>query len=113
MRKFLAPAALVLMCVSPAAAADERPDTIVENMSVKLVRGVTNLTTSVVELPKQTILSVKNRGASGYVIGPVKGIGMTLYRALIGTTETIFFMVPAPGHYDPMMEPEFVWQEWR
>jgi hypothetical protein len=37
---------------------------------------------------------------------------MTLYRAFIGTTETVFFVVPAPGYYDPMIDPEFVWQDW-
>lgn len=89
-----------------------KPEAIAEKMSFKLVRGTTNFFTSVVELPKQTILTTRNHGTVGYFVGPIKGVGMTLYRAFIGLTEAVFFMVPQPGYYDPMMEPEFVWQGW-
>jgi putative exosortase-associated protein (TIGR04073 family) len=90
----------------------QKPEAIVEKMSFKLVRGVTNIATSIVELPKQTILTVRDRGAVGYAVGPIKGICMTVYRAIMGTAETIGFMVPQPGYYDPMVDPEYVWQEW-
>lgn len=89
-----------------------KPESIAEKMSFKLVRGVTNFTTAIVELPKQTILTARNHGTIGYVTGPIKGVGMTLYRGFIGLTETIFFLVPQPGYYDPMMDPEFVWHGW-
>ncbi len=89
-----------------------RPESIAEKMSFKLVRGVTNFATAIVELPKQTILTGRNHGTVGYVVGPIKGVGMTLYRCFIGLTETVFFMVPQPGYFDPMMDPEFVWQGW-
>lgn len=103
---------LTLLAV-PAFATDmPKPESIAEKMSFKLVRGVTNFTTSIVEIPKQTILTAQNHGTIGYVVGPIKGVGMTLYRSFIGLTETIFFMVPQPGYYDPMMDPEFVWQGW-
>ena len=46
------------------------------------------------------------------VIGPLKGVGMTLYRAFIGATEAVFFPVPQPGYYDPMIDPDFVWKGW-
>jgi putative exosortase-associated protein (TIGR04073 family) len=110
----LAVAILILPILSvPAFASDmPKPAAIAEKMSFKLVRGVTNIATSVVELPKQTILTVDNYGAVGYVVGPIKGVGMTLYRCFIGLTETVFFLVPQPGYYDPMMDPEFVWQGW-
>ncbi|HEX8960403.1 MAG TPA: exosortase system-associated protein, TIGR04073 family [Geobacteraceae bacterium] len=81
-------------------------------MSFKLARGVANMATCVVELPKQIYLTSRGRGATGYVIGPLKGIGMTLYRAFTGVTETALFMVPQPGYYDPMIDPEFVWNGW-
>lgn len=89
-----------------------KPESIAEKMSFKLVRGVANFTTSLAELPKQTYLTSRTHGNIGYVVGPVKGFGMFLYRGLIGLTETIFFMVPQPGYYDPMIDPEFVWQGW-
>ena len=83
-----------------------------EKMSFKFARGLANVTTSIVELPKQSYLTVRDRGSVGYVIGPLKGIGMTVYRAVIGAVETVFFMVPQPGYYDPMVNPDFVWNGW-
>lgn len=104
---------LAAMLALPAAArADQQPEMIVEKMAVKLTRGVTNAVTCVVELPKQSVLTVREMGAPGYVIGPLKGIGMTLYRGFIGLTEVVFFLVPQPGYYDPMIDPTFVWQGW-
>jgi len=89
-----------------------KPESIAEKMTFKLVRGATNFVTAIIELPKQTILTGRNHGAVGYMVGPIKGVGMTFYRGLIGLTEAAFFLVPQPGYYDPMMEPEFVWQGW-
>jgi putative exosortase-associated protein (TIGR04073 family) len=105
-------AAPVLFSLPAFAAEPPKPESIAEKMSFKLVRGVTNATTAIVEIPKQTYLTGKNHGAIGYVVGPIKGTVMTLYRGLIGLTETLFFMVPQPGYYDPMMDPEFVWKGW-
>ena len=111
---FLAVAILITSLVAMPAFATEmpKPESIAEKMSFKLVRGATNFFTSIVELPKQTILTGRNHGTVGYVVGPIKGVGMTFYRAFIGLTEAVFFLVPQPGYYDPMMEPEFVWQGW-
>jgi putative exosortase-associated protein (TIGR04073 family) len=82
-------------------------------MAFKLSRGVANSVTGIAELPKQTILTGRDMGALGYVvIGPLKGLGMTFYRTFIGLTETIFFLVPQPGYYDPMIDPTFVWEGW-
>ena len=115
MKTLLLAVAIMISClVTVPAFANEmpRPESIAEKMSFKLVRGTTNFFTSIVELPKQTILTARNHGTVGYVVGPIKGVGMTFYRAFIGVTETIFFMVPQPGYYDPMIDPEFVWQGW-
>ena len=94
------------------ATADQQPEMIVEKMAIKLTRGVTNMVTSIVELPKQTILTGRDMGPVGYIVGPIKGVGMTIYRGVIGAVETVFCMVPQPGYYDPMIDPEFVWQGW-
>lgn len=115
MKRFVTALAFSLLAVaaSPVFATDvPKPESIAEKMSFKLVRGVTNFATAIVEVPKQTILTAENHGEIGYVVGPIKGVGMALYRAFIGVTETVFFMVPQPGYYDPMMDPEFVWQGW-
>jgi putative exosortase-associated protein (TIGR04073 family) len=88
------------------------PAAIFEKMAFKLTRGVTNVFTCIAEIPKQTMNTVHDRGNVGYLIGPMKGVGMTLYRGLAGGIEAIFFMVPQPGYYDPIVDPEYVWQGW-
>lgn len=115
MRIFAAvfPLLLVLSFTTPGLAQEpSKPEAVVEKMAFKLARGVTNVATSIVELPKQSYLTVRDRGNVGYVIGPLKGIGMTIYRALVGGVETLFFMVPQPGYYDPMIDPDYVWNGW-
>ena len=103
---------LIVLALPVIAHAEQKPDVIIEKMAVKLTRGVTNTFTCIAEIPKQSMLTVKEMGDVGYVVGPLKGIGMMLYRGVVGLTETIFFLVPQPGYYDPMMEPTYVWQNW-
>jgi putative exosortase-associated protein (TIGR04073 family) len=103
--------AFVVMGPGPATA-DQLPEMIAEKMAIKFTRGITNTVTSIVELPKQTILTGRDMGPVGYIIGPIKGVGMTFYRGVIGIVETVFCMVPQPGYYDPMIDPAYVWQGW-
>lgn len=105
---------LAVLLVLPAASfAEQQPEMIAEKMAVKFSRGVANTFTGIAEIPKQTILTGRDMGAVGYiVVGPLKGIGMTLYRTFIGMTEAVFFAVPHPGYYDPMIEPTYVWNGW-
>lgn len=115
MKKILLLSALLFAFVTflpGLATAEQQPEMIVEKMAIKLTRGVTNVVTSIVEIPKQTVLTGRDMGAVGYVIGPIKGVGMTLYRGVIGVAETLFCMVPQPGYYDPMIDPAYVWQGW-
>jgi putative exosortase-associated protein (TIGR04073 family) len=92
--------------------ADQQPEMVAEKMAIKLTRGVANALTSFVELPKQTILTGRDMGAAGYIIGPIKGAAMTMYRGVIGIVEAFACMVPQPGYYDPMIDPAYVWQGW-
>ena len=103
---------IMLFATSCFALEGQQHDAIAEKMAFKLVRGVANVTTSIVEVPKQSYLMVRDRGSIGYLVGPLKGMGMAFYRLLVGVTETVFFPVPQPGYYDPMLDPEFVWQGW-
>lgn len=103
-------AVLILMPLT--VRAEQQPEMIAEKMAIKFSRGVANTFTGIVELPKQTILTGREMGGVGYVIGPLKGVGMTLYRTFIGMTEAVFFLVPQPGYYDPMIEPTYVWEGW-
>ena len=115
MKKALLLSALLFtfaLTVPVTAFASQQPEMIAEKMAIKLTRGVANTFTSIAELPKQTILTVRDMGPMGYAIGPLKGIGMTLYRGFIGMAETVFFLVPQPGYYDPMIDPAYVWEGW-
>lgn len=101
-----------ILTVPATSHADQQPEMIVDKMAVKLTRGVANVATCVVELPKQTVLTVREMGGAGYLVGPIKGIGMTLYRGFAGLAEVVFFLVPQPGYYDPMIDPAYVWRGW-
>lgn len=103
---------VLLFATSCFAIEEQQPEAIAERMAFKLVRGVANATTSVVEIPKQSYLMVRDRGGIGYLVGPLKGVGMAVYRLFAGVTETVFFLVPQPGYYDSMINPEYVWQGW-
>lgn len=104
---------IAVSCVTPASAQEmQRSDVIAGKMAYKFVRGVTNAATCVVELPKQTYLTTRDRGAIGIATGPLKGLVMTVYRAFAGVTETVLFLVPQPGYYDSMISPDFVWKGW-
>lgn len=104
---------LIMLCATASFAFEgQQPEAIAEKMAFKLVRGVANAATSLVEVPKQSYLTVRDRGGIGYLVGPLKGMGMAFYRLFAGVTETVFFAVPQPGYYDSMIYPEFVWQGW-
>jgi putative exosortase-associated protein (TIGR04073 family) len=103
---------LLIFATSSFALEGQQPEAIAEKMAFKLVRGVANVGTSLVEIPKQSYLMVRDRGGIGYLVGPLKGMGMAFYRLFAGVTETVFFAVPQPGYYDSMIYPEYVWQGW-
>ena len=105
---------LLMLCATTCFALEgQQPEAVAEKMAFKLVRGVANVTTSIVEIPKQSYLMVRDRGKIGYLVGPLKGMGMAFYRLFAGVTETVFFAVPQPGYYDSMIYPEYVWQGWQ
>ena len=109
---FLTLLVMIALAAPISAFADEQPEMIAGKMAMKFTRGMANSVTGIVELPKQTILTVREMGGVGYVVGPLKGIGMTVYRTLIGAGEMVFFLVPQPGYYDPMIDPAYVWEGW-
>lgn len=79
----------------------------------KLGRGLANAVTGVVEIPKKVILISKNDNpALGLTWGLVKGAAVGLLRTAVGVYETVTFPIPAPADYEPMIQPEFVFQEW-
>lgn len=82
-----------------------------QDMGKKLYRGVANIVTGWVELPKNIYdTSVEDNPLSGITIGLAKGVGMTIVRTGAGVYETVTFPFPIPEGYNPVLEPEFVFK---
>jgi len=110
--------ALVLILASSALGA--APKTVDEasaqevtgGMSGKAVRGLANIATGWLELPKQVYLgAVKESSFKDTVASPLKGIGMAVVRTVSGVGELATFFLAVPGFYDPWIQPEFVWEK--
>lgn len=91
---------------------DASPQELVDGMANKLVRGVANVGTGWIEFPKQIYITFKEDGvAKGMTVGPLKGLGMTVVRTVVGAGEALTFFISSPGFYDPYFDPAFVWQK--
>jgi len=78
----------------------------------KLMRGLANVLTGWVELPKNIYeTSVEDNMFAGITIGLAKGVGMTIVRTGAGVYETVTFPFPIPEDYAPVLEPEYVFGE--
>lgn len=78
----------------------------------KLGRGLGNILTGWVELPKNIYdTSVEENILSGLTMGLAKGVGMTIVRTGAGVYEVVTFPFPIPEDYQPVLEPEFVFSE--
>jgi putative exosortase-associated protein (TIGR04073 family) len=111
----------VCLCAQPSHGLDDfktvetsTPQEVTGGMSLKIVRGLSNVTLGWLELPKQVYITIHQDGvAMGLSVGTLKGIGMTLVRTLSGAGEVLTFPFPYPGFYNPYFEPAFVWQKER
>lgn len=118
-RTYLTFFCMLLLLVSPLNVSAESvktleqssPQEVVDGMATKGVRGGINILTGWVEFPKQIYVTTKESGwAKGILVGPFKGIGMTVVRTVSGAGELLTFFMAYPGFYDPWFEPRFVWQ---
>ena len=75
----------------------------------KLVRGVTNILTGWVEIPKRVHETTDTSGAgAGFTWGFLRGFGYGFIRTAGGAYETVTFPFPAPPNYQPVMQPPYV-----
>lgn len=75
----------------------------------KLGRGIVNIFTGWVELPKNVYQTTEESNAfAGMTIGLVKGLGMTIVRTGAGIFDAATFPFPVPKDYKPVLEPEYV-----
>lgn len=91
---------------------NQPPENYFEKMSIKFWRGVVNVATCPVEIPKQIHTTTRDLGVPGPFVGLLKGVLMTVYRGVGGAVETGSFPVPAPKNYEPLLKPAYVWQGW-
>lgn len=80
----------------------------------KLGRGISNCLTFPLELPNQISKTNNNDGPmAAFTYGIVKGLTMTMFRAVVGAYEVISFPIPLPEWYKPILtDPEFMLEEW-
>jgi putative exosortase-associated protein (TIGR04073 family) len=87
---------------------------LVQDMSLKLNRGVFNVLTGWGEIPRQMIVSGRDRGWWAVVpVGVPSGAIMTVVRTATGVFETGTFFIPINDTYGPLIDPAFVWQKSR
>ncbi len=87
-------------------------DSVAGRIGHKLVRGVANTVTGWVEMPKQMYLkTTQGPPVIGTLQGIVEGVGLGFARTTAGLYEIATFPVPLPMHYEPLFQPEYVWQD--
>src|SRR5262245_53242914 len=74
----------------------------------KFGRGMAEVTTGFLELPGNMVAISRDKGTvSGMTIGFAKGLGMIPLRELVGVYDILSSPFAPPGHYDPVIEPQF------
>ena len=78
----------------------------------KLTRGLINIVTGWVEIPKRVQeTSYESGAAAGYTWGILRGIGHAFIRTAAGAYELVTFPFPAPPGYQPVIQPEYIFTE--
>ena len=80
-----------------------------QNALKKLGRGVANIITGWIEIPKNVYdTSQEENILMGLTVGLAKGLGMSVIRTGVGIYDTVTFPFPVPEDYEPLLEPEYV-----
>jgi len=84
----------------------------IQAMSYKLNRGVGNILTGWGEIPRQMIISGRDKGWWATIpVGIPAGVIMTVVRTGVGIFDTATFFIPINDSYDAIIDPAFVWQK--
>ncbi len=81
----------------------------------KAGRGVVNVLTCWIEIPKQLHLgSQEDNPVSGVGMGIAKGVSLTVLRVGVGAYEAVTFALPYPkgyiSPYEEMQLPDYAWE---
>lgn len=109
----LVAALMMLVAFAPLAAhADDdvyREGTVAGKMFKKLGRGVVNILTGWMEVPKHMAKRWRQYDPiTGIIVGGVEGFGWAFCRTLTGAYDVISFPFAVPKDYQPLMQPEFL-----
>ena len=84
---------------------------IVHPMAKKFFRGIVNISTGWGEVPRQIVLtSISDNLPKSLTVGVLKGLMMTVVRTGSGVYDTVSFLSAAPGYFDPVLDPPYVWE---
>lgn len=98
----------ILLCPPLACASSER-SVKPGGAATKLGRGVVNVVTGWVEIPKRIYETSAMQGnAAGWTWGVLRGLGHGFVRTAAGIYEVVTFPVPQPPDYAPIIQPEYV-----
>jgi len=95
---------------------DRKVDSDLSRVHGKLKRGLTNVLTFPLEVPKQTkgvVAEGKNVPHKLLLVVPgvFKGVGYGLVRAGSGLWDTFTFNINYPKDSQPFLKPDYVWQD--
>lgn len=81
----------------------------------KALRGATNLSLGLVlELPRTIYYETKEQGPlRGIPAGFLAGFGLGLMRTAVGAYELLTFPIALPGDYQPILSPQFPFEQGR
>ncbi len=88
------------------------PTSLAQNPTRKLKRGTVNLLTGWVEIPKNIYdTTVESNLTIGLTLGTIRGFGMAVVRTGAGVYDIVTFILPVPENYQPVLLPEFVFED--
>jgi len=108
MKKIIFPILLLSLFMSPAISHANEQKSYGSQVGEKALNGLTNMTTAIIEIPKNIINTSNDAGLFfGLPGGLVKGIINTVSRTLVGVTD----LITAPIPTKPIAMPAYVWDK--
>ena len=110
-RKAMAVAVMVVMGTGMVCAEEYGTSDRTEGRLRKLGRGLANVLTFPLEIIRTPELVSRREGyLAGATIGLAQGVWRAGVRGATGLYEVVTFYSDAPNGYQPIMKPEFVWE---
>ena len=90
--------------------AGEGTSAYMDGMWRKLGRGIANVATFPLEIPRTSALVGRSQGGvAAYTTGVLQGAWRGLVRGATGVFEIVTFYAEIPEGFEPLFKPEYVW----